>query len=216
MTLHDLEPEIRRAAKVVAFQWPGVVDADDVAQEIALRLLESPGSLEKVSEMNDKARYRAIIGIGHQIASQERTDYDYFKGSYNYAVGDLKDLLKMGILVDPPPNFRTEFIDMEDALHEMKERVPQYVEAIRARYEKGVVPTANADQQRLKNALASLADSMNKVARRRFSERDDGVGTRKPVRREAARFLSKDGYDNDSAVLPSHLRNNATEPEIWE
>ncbi|AER26431.1 sigma-K factor [Mycobacterium phage Saintus] len=182
MTTYDeLEPVIRRASKSVAFQWPGVVEEDDIYQSIYLRLAESRGSLKKISEMDSKAQYRAIVGIGHQLASEERTDYDYFRGAYNYSVKEVRDLLNQMILVDPPPSFRAELVDMTDSLENLGEH---YRDAIVSRYVLGESSTSDAQQKATERAVDALTDEMNKVAKRRFAERDDGPGTRSQVSTE--------------------------------
>src|SRR3954469_18385628 len=93
-----IRPIIKRASKSVGFQWPGVAESDDLEQDIFMRLLESPGSVEKILAMEDNARYRAIVGIGHQLASIERDDYDLFSSNFKYSVGDVKSLLAEGVL----------------------------------------------------------------------------------------------------------------------
>jgi hypothetical protein len=198
LTLNDLVPVIKRASKSVAYQWPGVIDADDVEQGIYIHLLERQTSVEKIYGMDDLAKYRAVVGIGHQIASQERTAYDHFKGSYSYSVGEIKDLLKQGVLEDEAPDhFKAELVDMELAFAEMDARVPQYVDAIHARYALHQVPAQGAAAKRLSDALTSLADAMNKVARNRFSSRDDGLGTRELISREQALDLSGSEWDGE-------------------
>ncbi|WP_457602212.1 hypothetical protein [Mycobacterium intracellulare] len=198
MTTNELAPVIRRAAKSVAFQWPGVVEADDVEQSIHLRLLESGGSVSRILEMDERARYRAIVGIGHQIASQERTDYDHFKGSYTYSVAEIKGLLKMGILTEtPPPHFKAELIDMEMALASMVEKRGQYVDAIHVRYVDEITPKTKSEEDALRRGLTALADAMNKVARNRHEKRDDGPGTRQVLTRAQALDLSASEWDGE-------------------
>lgn len=196
LTLNDLLPVIQRAAKSVALQWPGVVDADDVYQDIWLRLVESEGSVEKILGMDGRAQYRAIVGIGHQLASGERSDLDHFKGSYSYSVYEVKDLLKMGILLeDPPPSFRAERVDLVEALAALEKKTPQYAESVIDRYFHSKVPDQGTAAQRLSNALTSLTDEMNKVARTRFSEHDDGPGTRQILSRTQALDVSGSDWD---------------------
>lgn len=190
----DLEPVTRRAAKAVAYQWPNLLDADDFEQEIWLRLLQSPGTVEKVLEMDDRARYRAIVGIGHQIASIERTDYDYFKGSYRYSVKEVKELLQQGILSEPLPAFKAELIDMTEAFQDIPE---QYKSALVSRYVEGVTPQEKSGQNRLTRGLESLVDEMNRVQRRRHSERDDGPGTRAVLSNAQARYQADDDWDGE-------------------
>lgn len=197
MTLNALRSVIRRASRSVAHQWPGVVEAEDVEQSIYVRLLESEGSLDKISEMDELARYRAIVGIGHQIASEERTDYAHFKGNYRYSVAEAKDLLKQGILTendDEVTRFRAEKVDLLTSLDSLKD---SYAEAIRSRYADLRFPSTDSEKSALKRGLTALADGMNKIHRTRHSERDDGPGTREVISNDRAREISSADYFYD-------------------
>ncbi len=197
MTTSELAPVIRRAAKSVAFQWPGVVEEDDVEQSIWLRLLESEGSLNKIAAMDDRARYRAIVGIGHQLASQERTDYDYYKGSYRYSVAEVKDVLRLGALAENVGGFDEAVFDLMEGLEVLAKRTPQYVEAITSRYADNEIPSGSTESNRLSRALTALTDEMNKSNKRRYMERDDGPGTRLVITNEQARNISRHQYGGD-------------------
>lgn len=205
MTYHqlvDLMPVIKRAAKSVAFQWPGVIEADDVEQGIHLRLLESPGSVSKIYEMEDRAQYRAIVGIGHQIASQERADYDYYKGSYRYSVVEVRKLLNDGALLEPPEGFNEAMVDLELALAELRDDKPQYWDAILSRYQDGK-PTTDDKQYKdaLNHGLTALVDEMNTLNRRRFAERDDGPGSRESISNATAGYVSSNQYEGDYDIV---------------
>lgn len=191
--LTQLESKIRRAARSVSYQWPGVIDRDDVAQAIRLKLWESPGSLEAVTGMDDGPAYRALVGMGHQIAAQERSDYDYFKGSYRYSVSEVKDALGKGVLTEPMDGFDEVAFDLIEGLGALVVRAPRYAEAITERYADDERP----DKDLLSRGLSALADAMNRSSRRRFSERDDGPGTRKAVSRVQALVLTDHEWDGD-------------------
>lgn len=193
-----LKPEVVKAAKSVAYQWPGILDAEEAEQSLFLHLLERPGTIEKIIEMDKKARYRAVVGIGHQLAKKERTDYNYFKGSFKYCVDEVKGMLKAGALSGSSGRFSGDQMDLVEALEVLRERSPQYVNAIRERYVTGKVPAQGADAERLSAALRALTDDMNQAHHRNHMQRDDGPGTRKAVSNEKARWLSKSNYDDDS------------------
>ncbi|QFG11567.1 RNA polymerase sigma factor [Mycobacterium phage BogosyJay] len=195
--LQALYPVIAKAARSVAYQWPGVVEADDAQQMIAQQLWERPASLLKVASMDDKAQYRAVVGIGHQLASQERTDYDHYKGSYKYSVGDVKSLLSRGVLVSEVEGFTDAVLDLMEGLESMVEKKPQYVDSITSRYADGEVPARGAAQKRLVDALTALTNAMNASGRRRFNERDDGPGTRTILTNAQAQAVSSHQYDGD-------------------
>lgn len=191
--LDELMPLVKRAAKAVAFQWPGVIERDDAQQEICLALLKRPKTIKKIAGMDYQAGYRAVVGIGHQIASEERTKYDYYKGSYFYSVKEVKDLLAREILVYRD-KFRSEWVDMELALQEI---APQYHEAITRRYIDKLIPETQRQKDAQKRGLVSLTNKMNAVHRRLFVERDDGPGTRKAISNAQAYAISAHQYDGD-------------------
>ncbi|QBJ04855.1 RNA polymerase sigma factor [Mycobacterium phage Elephantoon] len=195
--LMGLYPVITRASRSVAYQWPGVVDEDDAEQMIALQLWERPSSLLKVAAMESKAQYRAVVGIGHQLASQERTDYDHYKGSYKYSVGDVKDLLTRNVLTQDVEGFTDAVIDLMEGLGAMIVKTPQYVDAITSRYADGNIPKNTTEKDALKNGLTALTNSMNASGRRRHNERDDGPGTRVVITNAQAQAISSHQYDGD-------------------
>lgn len=203
--LLKLQPTIKKAAKSVAYIWNSVVDAEDAEQLISIRLLESPGTINKIVSMERDAQYRAIVGMGHQLASIERADYDNFRGAYRYSLKEVKDALNAGVLVEEFDHFHEVVFDIREALKVLESRSPKYAEAIRKRYEDYEVPTENLEQQRLKNALPALTDEMNKANKRRFANRIDGPGTRKPIRAEAAHYQTKRNWDDESAEAVSRL-----------
>ncbi|BBY34925.1 hypothetical protein [Mycolicibacter minnesotensis] len=210
-----LDSKIRKAARSVAFQWPTVVDRDEVYQMIYERLLKTNGSVKKILAMAPDAQYRAIVGIGHQLASQERADYDLFKGSYRYSVSEVRNVLTAGVLVEEFDFWMDTVHDLLEALEALHRRTPQYVDAIVSRYAEFKIPAETAGKDALKNGVTSLVAEMNKSNKRRFAERDVGVGTRKPLSCERSRWESKGSWDADYLPAPAHMRDNATEPEVW-
>lgn len=177
-----LVPDIKRASKFVAYQWPGIMEAEDAYQAISLHIWEREGSLQKIAEMEPKARYRAIVGIGNQLASAERVDYDHFKGSFRYSVDEVKRALAEQILTKRDETKFSEIrMDLDAAMQALETKTPQYHQAIRKRYEQATVPTSGSDKDALKNGLTSLTNEMNRSHRNNFVARADGPGTRKAM-----------------------------------
>lgn len=177
-TYEDLEPVVTRASKSVAHQWPGVIEQEDLEQELWGYLLARPNTISKVRGLERKARDRFITRLGHQIASQERTDYDHYKGSYTYAVKDVKDLLSRGVLTVGVDGFDAAVVDLLEGLEKLVVKTPQYVEAVVGRYADNEVPGTQRGKDALRNGLEALTKEMNRSARVHFSERTDGIGTR--------------------------------------
>lgn len=192
-----LMPVIKKAAQSVAWNWPGVIDADDAHQMIALRFLERPGSAAKVRAMPRDAQYRAVVGIGHQIASQEREDYNRFKGSYKWSVKEVKERLEDGVLVKPGKKETVFVTDLIDAMVALNKRSPQYVDSILSRYADFEIPPRGSEQVKLSRALTGLTLEMNRASRRNFAQRDAGPGTRAAISNAAARRISSQDYNGD-------------------
>ena len=212
-----LDKEIRRAAKSVAFQWPGIVDQEDVEQSLWLHLLERPGSVEKILGMEDDARYRAIIGIGHQLASKERTDYEHFSGNFRYSVKEVKALLSSGVLKDLGPGlasswsgeeFYTKGGEFEDAVltkNSMETDLlrgmagllkanASYYDAIRRTHLEDETSLEAVDRKRLERAQVALTTQMNRSFKRQHADRPDGPGTRRAISNSRAQRISMQQY----------------------
>lgn len=214
--LDSVERDIRKASRSVAYQWPGVVEKDDVAQSIRLHLWERPNSLVKLAEMEAGPRYRSIVGIGHQIASAERTDYEHFTGDFRYSVNEVKSVLDSGVLLDLEAGLASSYsaeeyvsrgggfedatlakasaeTDLLRAMEELGNRTSQYAEAIRKRYlyDENAVAASDAERARLMRALTRLTDLMNRSYKRRHAARPDGPGTRSRVSRAAAQAITQ-------------------------
>ncbi|MGW6624255.1 hypothetical protein ACWF99_23825 [Nocardia sp. NPDC055002] len=200
MTLNELDPlmaDIKKAGRFISYQWPGVMEADDAQQAISLHLLERPGSIAKIKEMDARAQYRAIVGIGNQLAAAERADYDYYKGSYRYDVAEVKSVLELGVLTENVDGWDEAVHDLMEALEVLTVKTPQYANAILSRYADWIVPESGSDKVQLSRALNSLADAMNKSNRRRFVTRDSGPGSRPVSRMTVDHQTTALDYDGD-------------------
>ena len=223
--VNALAKDIQKAAKTVAFQWPGIVEADDLTQDISVKLLESPSSVEKLlTDFDDRQRLNAIIKIGHQIAAKERTDYEVFSGNFRYSVNEVKRLLDDRALQNDDPSLRSnwtisdnftkggEFADAvntksssETDLRRGMDRLTatneRYAEIIQRRYLTGESVSGN-DSSTLSRALTQLTTNMNRSFKQRHAERPDGPGTRKAISNSHAQLLSSRQYGGDNP-LPS-------------
>lgn len=199
-----LRPTIRKAAKSVAYNWPGIMEEDDAEQAITLHLLERPNSIQKIVGMERAAQYRAVVGIGHQIASQERANYERYKGSYRYSIREVKGVLSAGALTEEYRRFNDVVLDIKTAIGNL---APQYRKAIYDRYAEGNVPEKGAAAQRLSAALAALVVEMNRVNKRRFMERDDGIGTRRAISNQRAYYITQ--YEETGDYGLAHNENRS-------
>lgn len=175
-----LQEDIEKASRSVEYQWPGIITADDAAQEIWVHILESPGTKRDLMQMHPTSRYRTISKIGHRIASKERSDYDQFSGNFKYSVDEVKNLLEEfmpeGPAVPASSVSRSAMkIDLERSLFELPKR---YFDLIVRRYGEGVTALSNADKVALHAAVGDLTSLMNNSHKRQHAERLDGPGSR--------------------------------------
>jgi hypothetical protein len=87
--------------------------------------------------------------------------------------------------------------DLKDAMARLEESNQSYANAIRLRYEDGVIPSG-ADQDRLRHALTALTTQMNRSHKQSHAERPDGPGTRKVMSRAAAIAHTNREYNGDN------------------
>jgi hypothetical protein len=218
----SLSREIKKAAQAVAYQWPGVVEADDLEQDISVKLLESTASLYKVLGFDDKGKINALIQIGHQIAAQERTDYEIFSGNFKYSVNEVKKLLtdralhnespglgsnwsisdkfsKGGEFEDAVLNKSSAETDLKRGMKKLKATNSAYAEIIERRYlrDELIPKDEEGARTRLSRALTSLTTNMNRSYKQRHAARSDGPGTRKVVSSAGAKAISNTNYSGD-------------------
>lgn len=214
--IEDLLPQIKKAAKSVAYQWPGAVEQDDMEQDIIVRLLEAEGVLQKLYNSEDKERLQALIWWGNQIAIKERADYEVFSGNFRYSVNEVKRLLAGGMLRGQNPatgsswsaedylsgdnsfedavltRYSTE-MDLTRAMKVLAKRENGYARVIIIRYLlKGELDAAQ--RKTLSRALKSLTDEMNRSFKRQHVESPHGPGTRHAVSNATAQRISAKQY----------------------
>lgn len=94
-----LYPEIQRAAKKIANEWSDVVEADDLTNDIVIRLLEgNKGYAVTLWGMDTPQRIKTINMIASQLASEARDTYEYFHGNFRYSLEEVRQLLRDGAL----------------------------------------------------------------------------------------------------------------------
>jgi hypothetical protein len=221
----DMHDTIKKAAKTVAFEWPGVVDEDDIENDIAVKLLESPGSVSKLlNDFDDKQRLNAIIQIGHKIANQERIDYEHFSGNFRYCVDEVRHFLDDRALKNDDPELGSNWsvsdnfidggefedavlskssseIDLERGMKRLRKQNAKYADIITMRY-LNEIPTAELDRKQLSRALSALTNEMNRSYKQQLRDREEGPGTRRRMSRAAATAETVKAYDGAPQLDP--------------
>jgi hypothetical protein len=220
--------EIAKAARTVAFQWPGIVEEEDLTQDITVKLLESPSSIDKlINEFDDRQRLNAIVQIGHRIASKERADYEVFSGNFRYSVDEVRRILEDRALHNENPELGSSWsvsddfitggefedavlykssseIDLKRGMTRLKARNPKQAAVILERYLGGEVIEQGSRRNLLDRALTALTTEMNRSFKQQQREHQ-GPGKRKPVSAAAAHYRSKANWDDESSEAVNRL-----------
>ncbi|WP_158881917.1 hypothetical protein [Amycolatopsis anabasis] len=185
--LIQILPDIQRAARHIEMEWKGVVEADDIEQDIAARLLENNYATVAAS-LEPRALRRALFKIGVQLASGERVSYEHFSGQFRYSTGEVRERLERGALVDvgeikvegapePASVFSVEDVDVRVAADKLS---VAHQNALARRYVDGLVSADATDRKTVQRAVDALTHELNREFRR-AAEAHDGPGSRQAV-----------------------------------
>ncbi|WP_378733625.1 hypothetical protein [Nocardia brasiliensis] len=173
---------IGRAASAVVREWPGVIDAEDLGQELWLWILTSKSVQTKIVGSDDYLSYRLFVQHGHKIASAEAEKNVRFATNVQYSTDDVRKAL------DGQLRWAELLDDLTAAMEVIRARNPQYADAIRKRFgekQKGV------DYNAVKRGVIAVTEEMNRQARVKRAEYGDGPGARRVVSNAAAQTASK-------------------------
>lgn len=218
--LVQMQPVIVKVSKQVAANWPGVIEPEDLQQDMWVRLLETPKSVQFLYSQEPKAQTHSLAWIAHQIAKGERLDMEYFTGNFRYSVNEVRRLLAGGMLRGLNPatgsswaaedyisqdgsfedallnRFSTE-IDLVRAMVELEAKNHEQARLIVLKYL--VKQEMNeAQRKRLSDALAKLTALMNTSYKKQHAEKGEGPGTRKRVSNARAAVISRNQYAGDT------------------
>jgi hypothetical protein len=195
-TLNDIMPELKKAARTVAYKWPQITTEDDMLQDLSVHFLEREGSLTKLSEMSSTTRLASLIRVGHQIASSHRDDYDVFAGQFTYSVEEVRKLLEnRGLDVDSDLySYNPAVQDLKLAILQLQEKNFDQSSAILNRYVFNLVPDRDSNDRKLLNrAVDSLTKLMNRTKASDSYEYKNGGRHRNNTQALSVSELSYDG-----------------------
>jgi DNA-directed RNA polymerase specialized sigma24 family protein len=174
--LEDILPDIKRAAARAGRDWAAVTTADDVEQEMVVRLLEADYA-DRLAGFEPDARAATLGKIATQVANQERVDYDHFTGNFFYSTNDVRKVLD-DALSKIRERTVTEELDVDEGMSMLRERNPRYADTIERRFRfKEIIP----DSKLLTRAVDALTECMNSVNSGRSRAHTEGPGTRRVV-----------------------------------
>ncbi len=149
MTLDRL---FRKAAQSVVADWCIEDGLDDLTQDLWVWYLERPGTQQKLSEMEAGEKVSVVKKAAHQIVSRKVLEDDVASGRLTYSSEAVKDCLK---------GKSTNKYLKRLVPRALDSIAPQYAEAIKNRYETGLLPCGESEQQALKFAHKALTAQVN-------------------------------------------------------
>jgi len=217
-TAEKYGPAIRKAAVNAAIEWPDVT-ADDVEQEVWMRLLEAPGVTDTLEGFEPSAASRFLFKMAKQVASKEKQKARISRGDFKYSTGEVKKRLAAGALsclgagemgswaadeessgtgngyTDTTGATASFMADLQGALLSLKERNERYFNLIVAKYllEEGF---NHADDMAATRALKSLTNLMNFGYKKDMGEYE-GPGLHKKPTRAAAQAMNHEYETSD-------------------
>lgn len=159
MPLIEARKLFERAARSALVAWKGDYRDDvDLIQDLWVWYLESPSVQKKLGGAEPALAQTLARTQALNILAGKSLTNDVFNGLALYSSESVKDAL-LGVsdnryLVDILPK----------ALGGLASQNEGYAEAIRTRYEDGLVPQTNAAEQTLKHAVRSLTAHVNVIA----------------------------------------------------
>lgn len=176
---HKIKDKVRKAATSASQRWNGLLDADDIEQELWLFIAETPSAQAYLNDSGNNQVRRALRQRADVICSKERIDYDKFSGNWHYSPAEVRSLLKDVIDAQDIPS--EEFIDLQKGMEELRDKHPEYHETVVRVFFRDDRDVTAMKKSRAVDKLTAL---MNRSRTTRSAERTEGPGT-KPTITEA-------------------------------
>ena len=208
---------IRKAAVNASFEWKDV-SADDIEQDMWIRLLEAPGAVDTLDTFEPDVARKFLFQMAKQVAAKDKQRTRISKGDFKYSTGEVKRRLAAGALAslgagemgswaadeessgtgngytDTSGATASFMVDLTGALQALKLKNERYFNLIVAKYllHEGFT---GADQVATSKALKSLTNLMNFGYKRDMGEYE-GPGVSKKPTRLSAQAISKAQYSD--------------------
>lgn len=198
-----INKRVAREARLAASKWNGIMDADDVEQELWVYILESP-SVQKYLQDAEPAQLSKALSIkANHLCSQERLDIDHATGNWNYNPAEVRDLLNVywgsdvhnvsqAVMSLAQENLSQtmiqnilggsisadEKVDIEQALADLEDAHPNHYYLLHEAYSAGIEPDHPQEKTR---AVEQLTTTMNRTRSQREMDRHEGPGTKPKI-----------------------------------
>lgn len=176
-----------KAARSALAVWDLDDDLEDLIQDLRLWYLERPSTQEKLAQLSKPEAITTVRKIASQILSGKVLAGNTFKGDSLYS----SDAVKQALRGESSNKYLLEILPI--CIDRLNNRNPGQAEAIRIRYDDGVVPEQGSDNALLVRAVKSLTEEVNVLY---LTLNDNEV---KAVRPDARR--SKGQYSDPTANI---------------
>lgn len=178
---------MKRVARQASFRWNGVMEPDDIEQELWLFVMASPSVQRYLDTHSEGENSKALKRKADYVCSQERLAYEFFSGNFHYSTREVAwmfDTLACGDELEVE-----EQIDLGVAVEVLMEEYPQHYEAVKKYFVAGDRAETAAERKRKSRALEKLTTTMNMKRGQRENNRTEGPGTKPRI--------PKGGEDNE-------------------
>lgn len=133
-----LYDEIKKSSETVAANWPEMITAEDVQQQMWFYLLKDNAAiLRELNGLKGPLLSEALEMLAARAVSKEQIDYDYFTGNFFYSTNDVHELLKRGALTEGRERTWTERQDLDRGMEALESRYRVSLAAWEASRNKG-------------------------------------------------------------------------------
>lgn len=167
--------QVKKASRIVASHWHGLLDAADVEQSIWLEISESSATAEKLRGADKQLLVDLLIRMGERICIKERNDYEVFTGNVYYSVTEVK-AMAMDALGGASED-QEEMFDFTSSLEQLEQYYPHYAAMIIKRYGRGTYMETQQEKDYLNRGLDKLTEFMNRSHRKAHTEHVYGPST---------------------------------------
>lgn len=143
------------AAKSALVTWGREGGLDDLVQDLWVWYLERPATQRKMEELSKPEAIATVRRAAIQILTEQVLAGNKFNGRNLYSSEAVKDVLK-----DRSNNRYLKDI-MPTAMAALEKQHAVYAEALRSRYDDGVIPQDGPSQDALKNAHKAITEHVN-------------------------------------------------------
>jgi hypothetical protein len=193
------------AAQGALVEWGIDGEADDLTQQLWEWYLETPSTQRKMAELSDPERIVTARLRAHQLISRNVLEGNIASEKVIYSTDSVREALH-GLSSN---KYLLEILpEAQEILGSGRE---EYAEAIRSRYEDGVIPVKEGgDAMVLSRAVKALTDEVNVMY---LSSDDSGVGRRDSV--SPTHRKRSGSYADPTSGIAMMLMGNPSEREAF-